>query len=83
MINRLVATGIDAALARRILRVSWSDFSSWNNRPLSDRARVDEELTVAIVRIHRDPRTSYGVRREHAELRLGLQVRCGKKRVAQ
>lgn len=82
MIDRLVATGIDAALACRVLRVSRSGFYAWKSRPPSKRARADEELTVTIVRIHRDSRTSYGARRVHAELRLGLQIRCGKKRVA-
>lgn len=82
MIDRLVATGIDAALACRVLRVSRSGFYAWKNRPPSKRARADEELTVTIVRIHWDSRTSYGARRVHAELRLGLQIRCGKKRVA-
>lgn len=65
-----------------MLRVSRSGFYAWKNRPPSERARVDEELTVTIVRIHRDSRTSYGARRVHAELRLGLHIRCGKKRVA-
>ena len=74
MIDRLVATGIDAVLACRVLRVSRSGFYAWKNRPPSKRARADEELTVTIVRIHRDSRTSYGARRVHAELRLGLQI---------
>ncbi|EPD84108.1 MULTISPECIES: IS3 family transposase [unclassified Microbacterium] len=82
MIEHLVATGIDAALACRVLRVSRSGFYAWKSRLPSERARVDEELTVTIIRIHRESRTSYGARRVHAELRLGLQIRCGKKRVA-
>lgn len=82
MIDRLVATGIDVTLACRVLRVSRSGFYAWKTRPPSERARVDEELTVRIVRIHSDSRASYGPRRVHAELRLGLQIRCGKKRVA-
>lgn len=82
MIDRPVATEIDAALACRVLGVSRSGFYAWKNGLPSERARADEELTVTIVRIHRDSRTSYGARRVHAELRLGLQIRCGKKRVA-
>jgi len=82
VIEHLVATGIDAALACRVLRVSRSGFYAWKSRLPSERARVDEELTVTIIRIHRESRTSYGARRVHAELRLGLQIRCGKKRVA-
>ncbi len=82
MIDRLVATGIDAALACRVLRVSRSGFYAWKNRPPSKRALAYKELTVTIVRIHLDSRASYGARRVDAELRLGLQIRCGKKRVA-
>lgn len=82
MIDRLVATGIDTALACRVLRVSRSGYYSWKTRPPSDRSRADAALTGTIVRIHQDSRTSYGARRVHAELRLGLQIRCGKKRVA-
>lgn len=62
MIDRLVATGIDAALACRVLRVSRSGFYAWKSRAPSERARVDEELTATIVRIHQDSRTSYGAR---------------------
>ncbi|WP_416383350.1 IS3 family transposase [Microbacterium oxydans] len=40
-------------------------------------------MTVAIVRTRRDSRVSYGARRVHVELRLGLRIRCGKKGVAQ
>ncbi|MFK4762037.1 IS3 family transposase [Microbacterium sp. ZW T5_45] len=82
MIDRLVATGIEAALACQVLRVSRSGYYAWKSRPISERCRVDAELTGTIVRIHQDSRTSYGARRVHAELRLGLQIRCGKKRVA-
>lgn len=82
MIDRLVATGIDVSVACRVLRVSRSGFYAWKHRPASERSRVDAELIGTVVRIHQDSRTSYGARRVHAKLRLGLQIRCGKKRVA-
>lgn len=62
MIDRLVATGIDAALACRVLRVSRSGFYAWKNRSPSERARADEELTVTIVRTHQDSRCRHRMR---------------------
>lgn len=63
VIDHLVATGINAALACRVLQASRSGFYAWKNRPPSERSRVDAELTGMIVRIHRDSRTSYDARR--------------------
>jgi hypothetical protein len=76
VIDRLVTTGIDASLACRVLRVSRSGYYAWKKRPPSYRSRTDADLTSTIVRIHSDSRAGYGARRVHAELRLGLQVRC-------
>lgn len=82
MIARLAASGIDVAHACRVLNVSRSGFYSWQVREPSARAVADAALSEVIVRIHADSRASYGARRVHAELRLGLGVACGKKRVA-
>lgn len=65
-----------------VLRVSRSGSYAWKRRAPLERSRIDEELTDTIVRIHRDSRAGYGARRVYAALRLGLQIRCGKKRVA-
>lgn len=48
----------------------------------SPRSVADAELTIAIRRIHSDSRETYGAPRVLAELRLGLGVQVGRKRVA-
>lgn len=69
-------------MACRVLKVSRAGYYAWRNRPPSPRAVADEALTTTIARIHLDSRGTYGAPRVHAELRLGLGVRVGRKRVA-
>lgn len=69
-------------MACRVLKVSRSGYYEWLDRPPSDRDVEDAYLANTIVDIHRDSRCSYGSPRVHAELRLGLGVRVGRKRVA-
>lgn len=69
-------------MACRVLNVSRSGFYEWCDRPPSARDVEDAYLANTIVDIHRDSRCSYGTPRVHAELRLGLGVRVGRKRVA-
>jgi putative transposase len=71
-----------AALCR-LLGVSASGFYEWKARQADPcrRARDDAELTVMIREIHRQSRGSYGAPRVHADLRLGMGVRVGRKRV--
>jgi putative transposase len=52
-----------------------------SGQPCSDRDHADAVLTNTIVDIHRMSRCSYGSPRVHAELRLGLDTRCSRKRV--
>ncbi len=66
----------------RILRVSRSGFYEWNGRPPSLRAVADASLTTTIREVHVSSRATYGAPRVHAELRLGLGLACGRKRVA-
>lgn len=66
----------------RVLGVSTSGYYAWRKRGLSARARQDAELTEQIRRIHQASRGIYGAPRIHAELALGLGIRCSKKRVA-
>jgi putative transposase len=68
-------------VACRVLGVSASGFYEWRGRPPSARQRADEQLTAMIRQIHEQSRGSYGSPRVHADLRLGLDVRCGRKRV--
>ena len=69
-------------MACRVLKVSRSGYYEWRDRPPSNRDLEDAYLANTVVDIHRDSRCSYGAPRVHAELRLGLGVRVGRKRVA-
>ncbi len=65
------------------LGVSPSGFYEWRRRQAdpAPRVREDAELTETIRKIHAASRATYGSPRVHAELRLGLGVRVGRKRV--
>ena len=65
-----------------MLKVSRSGYYEWRRRPPSSRDVDDAWLTHTILAVHTDSRCSYGAPRIHAELRLGLGLRCGRKRVA-
>lgn len=69
-------------MACRVLRVSRSGFHAWTRRPPSIRAVADEQLTATIVAVFEMSRRSYGAPRVHAELRLGMGMRIGRKRIA-
>lgn len=69
-------------MACRLLSVSTSGYYEWSSRPPSLRAVADAALTTTIRKVHRDSRGTYGAPRVLAELRLGLGVHVGKKRVA-
>jgi hypothetical protein len=68
------------SLMCRTLGVSRSGFHAWEQRPLSDRAQLDEVLTGRIREMHGRSRDSYGARRIHLDLR-DEGVRVGRKRV--
>jgi putative transposase len=82
LVQELAADGVRAAVACRVLRVSTSGYYEWRGRVPSGRAVTDRALLAQIRAIHTASRETYGVPRVHAELRLGLRVRCGRKRVA-
>jgi len=69
-------------VACRVLKNSRSGFYEWRDRPPSRRDLEDAYLANTIVDIHQMSRCSCGSPRVHAELRLGLGVRVGRKRVA-
>lgn len=81
VVAELAADGVPVRVACRVLRVSASGFYEWRNRPPSQRELADRELLETIRQIHSGSRGTYGSPRVHAELRLGLGVRCGRKRV--
>jgi putative transposase len=64
----------------RVLRVSTSGYYDWRDRPASPWAVQDAELTENIRQIHSASYGTYGARRVHAELRLGQNIRIGRKR---
>ena len=82
LVHELAADGIDVAVACRVLRVSRSGFYEWRGRPASARQVADAALITTISQVHQASRATYGAPRVHAELRLGLGVACGRKRVA-
>nr|WP_274638474.1 IS3 family transposase [Microbacterium bovistercoris] len=82
MVRELAESGIPVAVACRFLRVSTSGYYEWAGRAPSARQVADEALTATIRRIHRESRATYGAPRVLAELRLGLGVHVGRKRVA-
>jgi len=82
LVRELAVDGIDVAVACRVLEVSRSGYYDWRHRPPSARDVDDAWLTNTILDVHTGSRCSYGAPRVHAELRLGLGVRCGRKRVA-
>ena len=69
-------------MACRVLKVSRSGYYDWLKRGSSERDLEDAYLANTIVDIHQMSRCSYGAPRVHAELRLGMGVRVGRKRVA-
>jgi putative transposase len=72
---------LPVAVCCRAMKVSTSGFYAWLAQPCSDRDFDDAILTNTIVDIHRMSRRSYGSPRVHAELRLGLETFCSRKRV--
>ena len=66
------------AVTCRVLRVSTSGYYEWRFRRPSARD-VDDAHTIDTIReLHRLARGTYGVRRLHAELFLGRQLRIGR-----
>lgn len=82
LVQELAEAGFPVAVACRVLEVPTSTFYEAIKRAPSARAVEDASLTETIVEIHADSRGTYGAPRVHAELRLGMGVRIGRKRVA-
>jgi putative transposase len=81
LVRELADDRIPIAVACRVLNVSESGYHAWRSRPVSTRAQSDRELTVLIREIHAAARGTYGVRRVHAELRLGRHLAVGHGRI--
>jgi putative transposase len=74
---------MNIAWACRTLGVSTSGYYDWTRAQAQpcQRHRDDEELRATIAEIHVQSRGTYGSPRVHAELRLGRDIRVGRKRV--
>ena len=81
LVQELADDRVPVAVACRVLKVSESGYHAWKARPRSPRAAADDELTAVIRQIHEAARGVYGVRRVHAELRLGRHLAVGHGRV--
>ena len=69
-------------LACRVLDVSESGYYAWKTRAPSTRQLRHALLTETIRAVHEASRGTYGARRVHAELTLGLGLAVNHKRVA-
>ena len=74
-------TDLPVSACCRVMRVSTSGFYAWQGDPVRQRDLDDAYLSNTIVDIWKMSRCSYGSPRVHAELKLGLHVRCSRKRV--
>jgi putative transposase len=82
LVQELAADGVPVAVTCRVLEVSRSAYYDWSGAGPSQRDWDDAHLTNTITAVHVMSRYSYGAPRVHAELRLGLGLRLGRKRVA-
>ena len=77
MIAVIAAEGLPVQLATRALGVSASGYYEWRGRAPSARAVRHAWLTEQIQAVHLASRGTYGSRRVHAELTLGLGITVG------
>jgi transposase InsO family protein len=80
VVATLAGQGLPLAKVVGICGVSRSGFYAWANRLVnpSDQQLRRNELTVAIKVIHAQSRNTYGSRRVHAELTMGLGISVSK-----
>ena len=74
-------TDLPVSACCRVMRVSTSGFYAWRANPVRSKDLDDAYLSDTIVDIWTMSRRSYGSPRVHAELKLGQDVRCSRKRV--
>ncbi|MFH9983340.1 DDE-type integrase/transposase/recombinase [Streptomyces sp. NPDC017179] len=67
----MTSEGMFVQTATRVLNVSESGYCAWRSHPPSSRSLRHAWLTEAITTIHTASHGSYGIRRVHAELKLG------------
>lgn len=82
MIDRLVDSGLPVKTCCRILEVSSPGYYRYLNRPMSPTQMRPKWLTRLIREIHLASRGTYGSRRVHAELTMGMGVQVSERLVA-
>lgn len=80
VVATLTGQGLPVARVCKLLGLSRSGFYAWANRLInpSDQEMRRRELTVVIKRVHAHSRNTYGSRRVHAELTMGLGIQVSK-----
>ena len=73
----MASQSLPVQLACRVLGVSESGYYDWRSRPPSPRSLRHVWLTEQIRAVHQASFGTYGSRRVHAELRLGLGIVVG------
>ena len=73
----MAAEGLPVQMACRLLSVAQSGYYAWRRRPPSARTVRHAWLTEQIEAVHTASRGTYGARRVHAELTLGLGLQVG------
>ncbi|WP_106818835.1 IS3 family transposase [Janibacter massiliensis] len=82
LVRELAAEGFPVAVTCRVLNIPRSSYYDSQGRAPSARAAQDAALSATIATVHAASRGTYGAPRVHAELRLGMGVAVGRKRVA-
>jgi putative transposase len=78
----MAAEGHAVQVTCHVLGVSESGLYAWRSRPPSARALRHAMLTEVITQIHAASKSTYGIRRVHAELILGRGMTVGRHAVA-
>jgi putative transposase len=77
----MAAEGLPVQVACRLFAVTDSGYYAWRSRTPSQRALRHAWLTDQIRAVHTASRGTYGARRVHAELTLGLGLQVGHNQV--
>ena len=82
MIDRLVDSGLPTKVCCRVLGVSSPGYYRYRNRPISPTQMRRQWLTGLIREVHVASRGTYGSRRVHAELTMGMGIEVSERLVA-
>lgn len=82
VIDRLVDAGLPAKVCCRVLGVSSPGYYKYRTRPMSPTRMRRQWLTGLTREVHLASRGTYGSRRVHAELTIGMDVQVSERLVA-